>query len=158
MAARQAAENYDKANVIVIPTKSIAACYSALSMLDYSSDDVDCIVEDFNMAIDNVVSGSITYSIRDSFIDNVSIKKDDYMALVDGKIVASNANRLDTIKELFENVDDIQDKEVVTIIYGNDVTEQEKKEVIEMLSKSYDFEIGEIDGQQDVYSFIFAIE
>ena len=55
MAAKQAAENYDEANVIVIETKSIAECYSALTMLDYSSDDAESIADDFKMTVENVI-------------------------------------------------------------------------------------------------------
>ena len=159
MAARQAAENYEDANVIVIPTKSIAACYSALSMLDYSSDDLETIIGDFTTAMENVISGSVTYSIRDSEIDGVSIAKDDYMALVNGKIVASTKGKVDVVKQLFASIPDIDDKEVVTLIYGKDVTIEEKEEIVSYLNSTYRYmEVGEIDGLQDVYSFIIAIE
>ena len=159
MAARQAAENYEDANVIVIPTKSIAACYSALSMLDYSSDDVDTIVDDFTMAIENVTSAAITYSIRDSEIDGVSIKKDDYMALINGKIAVSTNNKLETFKALFNKVEDIEDKEVLIIIYGKDVTKEEVDEAVSYIRQTYKgMEVGLIDGGQDIYSFILSIE
>ena len=159
MAARQAAENYEEANVVVIPTKSIAECYSALTMLDFSSDDLDTIVEEFQSTIDNVTAASVTYSIRDSFIDDVEIKKDDYMAIIGKKIVAANPSKIEVVKQLFTKVEDIRWKEVVTLIYGIDVTEEEKEEVVEYLNAAYpDLEIGELDGKQDIYSFIISIE
>ena len=159
MAARQAAENYDDAKVVVIPTKSIAECYSALTMLDFSSDDLDTIVDEFQSTIDNVTAASVTYSIRDSFIDEVEIKKDDYMAIIGKKIVAANPSKIEVVKELFAKVEDIRWKEVVTLIYGIDVTEEEKQEVVEYLNATYpDLEIGELDGKQDIYSFIISIE
>ena len=159
MAARQAAENYDDAKVVVIPTKSIAECYSALTMLDFSSDDLDTIVEEFQSTIDNVTAASVTYSIRDSFIDEVEIKKDDYMAIIGKKIVAANPSKIEVVKQLFAKVEDIRWKEVVTLIYGIDVTEEEKEEVVEYLNAAYpDLEIGELDGKQDIYSFIISIE
>lgn len=159
MAARQAAENYEEANVVVIPTKSIAECYSALTMLDFSSDDLDTIVEEFQSTIDNVTAASVTYSIRDSFIDEVEIKKDDYMAIIGKKIVAANPSKIEVVKQLFAKVEDIRWKEVVTLIYGIDVTEEEKEEVVEYLNAAYpDLEIGELDGKQDIYSFIISIE
>ena len=159
MAARQAAENYEDANVIVIPTKSIAACYSALSMLDFSSDDLETIIGDFTTAMENVISGSVTYSIRDSEIDGVKIQKDDYMALVNGKIVASTSGKVEVLKQLFAKIPNIDDKEVVTLIYGKDVTDEEKQEIVSYLNQTYRYmEVGEIDGLQDVYSFIVAIE
>ena len=159
MAAKQAAEAYEDANVVVIETKSIAECYSALTMLDYSSDDLNTIVDDFKMVIDNVVDGSITYAIRDSQIDGIDIKKDDFMAFIKGHIVASNPNKVEAVKELFNKVEDIEDKEVVTLIYGKDVTDEEKTQVMEFLSTSFpSIEVGEIDGLQDIYSFIISIE
>jgi len=159
MAARQAAENYSKANVVVIPTKSIAACYSALTMLDFSSEDLDTIVSDFEMVIENVTAASVTYSIRDSIIGNVEIKKDDYIAIVNGSIVAANKGKIDIVKDLFAKVEDINYKEVVTLIYGKDVTDEEKAAVVAFINETYpDIEVGEVDGMQDVYSFIISIE
>ena len=159
MAAKQAAENYEEANVIVIETKSIAECYSALTMLDYSSEDADSIAEDFKMTIDNVTAASVTYAIRDTEIDGVSIKKDDYMAIVGKKIVAANPSKVDVVKDLFAKVEEIEYKEVVTLIYGLDVSEEEKQEVVSYLNEAYPYvEIGELDGKQDIYSFIISIE
>ena len=159
MAAKQAAEAYEDANVVVMNTKSLAECYSALTMLDYSSDNLDEITDNFQMVIDNVVDGSITYAIRDSQIDEINIKKDDYMSFINGKIVASNSSKIEAVKALFNNVEDIEDKEVITLIYGKDVTDEEKTQVIEFLSTSFpSIEVGEIDGLQDIYSFIISIE
>jgi DAK2 domain fusion protein YloV len=159
MAAKQAAEAYEDANVVVMNTKSLAECYSALTMLDYSSDNLDDITDNFQMVIDNVVDGSITYAIRDSQIDDINIKKDDYMSFINGKIVASNSSKIEAVKALFNNVEDIEDKEVITLIYGKDVTDEEKNQVIQFLSTSFpSIEVGGIDGLQDIYSFIISIE
>ena len=159
MAARQAASNYDAANVIVIPTKSIAECYSALTMLDYSSDDAESIADDFNMTIENVTAASVTYAIRDTEIDGVKINTNDFMAIVGKKIVAANKSKTEVVKQMFALVDEIEYKEVVTIIYGKDVTEEEKQEVVSYLNETYPtMEIGEVEGKQDIYSFIISIE
>ncbi len=159
MAAKQAAEVYKDANVVVIPTHSMAECYSALTMLDYSSDDLDTIVNDFKMVIDNVTSCSITYAIRDSLIDNVSIKKNDFMAFVNGKIVAAHASKVEVFKQMLEKISNMDEKEVITLIYGKDVTDDEKKEVMNYLHQTYpSIEVGEVNGMQDIYSFILSIE
>ena len=146
-------------SVLLLNTKSLAECYSALTMLDYSSDNLDEITDNFQMVIDNVVDGSITYAIRDSQIDEINIKKDDYMSFINGKIVASNSSKIEAVKALFNNVEDIEDKEVITLIYGKDVTDEEKNQVIQFLSTSFpSIEVGGIDGLQDIYSFIISIE
>ena len=128
-------------------------------MLDYSSDDASVIEEDLMMTIENVTAASVTYAIRDTEIDGVVIKKDDYMAIVGKKIVAANPSKVGVVKDLFAKVDEIEYKEVVTIIYGIDVTEEEKQEVVAYLNETYPtMEIGEVEGKQDIYSFILAIE
>ena len=142
-----------------IETKSIAECYSALTMLDYSSEDADSIADDFKMTVENVTAASVTYAIRDTEIDGVSIKTNDFMAIVGKKIVAANPSKVDVVKDLFAKVDEIEYKEVVTLIYGLDVSEEEKQEVVSYLNETYPhIEIGELDGKQDIYSFIISIE
>lgn len=158
MAARQAAENYQKANIIIIPTKSIAQCYSALTMLDYSSDDLDEITNNFTSTIENVTSGSITTSIRDCQINDITIKKDDYIAIVDGQMVASSTDKVNIVLDMLSKIENIDEKEVITIIYGKDVTDEEKAKLVKLIKENYQFEIGEIDGLQDVYHFILSLE
>lgn len=158
MAARQAAENYQKANIIIIPTKSIAQCYSALTMLDYSSDDLDEISNNFTSTIENVTSASITTSIRDCQINDITIKKDDYIAIVDGQMVASSTDKVNIVLDMLSKIENIDEKEVITIIYGKDVTDEEKGKLVKLIKENYQFEIGEIDGLQDVYHFILSLE
>ena len=157
MAAKQAAANYDKANVIVIETKTIAQCYSALSLI--GEDDIDTMVEVINSAVENVTSLEVTYAVRDSQIDQFNIKKNDYLGFIDHKMTTVSKTKLDSIKDLFENISDLDEKEVVTILYGVDVTEEELNDIISYLEDTYPFlEVGAISGGQKVYSFIISVE
>ena len=157
MAAKQAAANYDKANVIVIETKTIAQCYSALSLI--GEDDIDTMVEVINSAVENVTSLEVTYAVRDSQIDQFNIKKNDYLGFMDHKMTTVSKTKLDSIKDLFENISDLDEKEVVTILYGVDVTEEELNDIISYLEDTYPFlEVGAISGGQKVYSFIISVE
>ena len=64
----------------------------------------------------------------------------------------------ESIKDLF-NAIEADEKEVVTIIYGEDVTEEELEEIIEYIEETYAWmEVGAIPGGQKVYSFIIAVE
>ena len=73
-------------------------------MLDYSSDDLATIINNFNDTIDNVTSGSITYSIRDCSIEGVDVKKGQYISIVDGKLVASSNDKISALKDLLKKV------------------------------------------------------
>ena len=157
MAAKQAAANYDKANVIVIETKTIAQCYSALSLI--GEDDLDTMIEVINSAVENVTSLEVTYAVRDSQIDQFNIKKNDYLGFMDHKMTTVSKTKLDSIKDLFDNISDLDEKEVVTILYGVDVTEEELNDIISYLEDTYPFlEVGAISGGQKVYSFIISVE
>ncbi len=158
MAASQAAEQYDEAKVIVLNSKSVATCYSCMSMYDLS-EGVDALIETFKSIIENNTYGEITYSIRDSEINGVSIKKDQYISILNHNIVASSDDKIEAFKELLSHVEDVKYKEVLVIIYGKDVTEEQKEEVRSFLQTTYPrLEYGEIDGKQDIYDFIISIE
>lgn len=158
LTAEQAAKYYDKANVVVIPSKTLAQGYSALTMLDLSSGDVEQILAEIKDVIANVTTGLITYSIRDTEIEDVVIKEGDYIGICNGKIVTANVNRIDSVKELLEQ-SDIAEKEIITIITGKDATLEEIDLIKTYINQAYpNIEIDEITGEQDVYSYIFSIE
>ncbi len=158
MAAEQAAKYYNKTNVYVIPTKSIAQGYSALAMLDTSSDDIEVIKQETKEVIDNVTTGLITYSIRDAEIDDIAIKAGDFMGLCNGKIIASEKEKISAVEKLLAYANTTE-KELVTIIYGKDVTEEELNQVLELIATKYpEVEVEPINGGQDIYSYILSIE
>ena len=159
MAAKQAAALYKGSHVEVIGSTTIPQCYSALTMLDYSSDDLTIIVGNFKEAIDRVNSGEITTSIRNTTVNKVEIKKGDYIGILDGKLLVSNKDKLEALKSLISKVKDIDEKEVLIILCGKNVSEEEKESLQEMLSDSFpQLECGVMDGGQDVYDYLFSIE
>ena len=158
MTAKQSSEIYKDANVIVIPTKSIAQCYSGLSMVDYDrsiNEQIEVIEEQIN----NVKTVEVTYSIRDCVIDNLQVKNGDYIAISEKKVLSVSQMKVETLINAIKSIENIDFNEVVTIIYGKDVTDDE----ISLLEKHFldEFpwvEMGLINGGQDVYSFIVAVE
>lgn len=158
LTAQQAGKYYEQANIIVVPSKTLAQGYSALTMLDLSSGDADQIVEEIKEVMANVTTGLITYSIRDTEFEDVSIKKGDYIGICNGKIVTANVSRLESVKKLLE-FSDIAEKEIVTIITGKDATVEEIADIKAFINETYSHvEIDEITGEQDIYSYIFSIE
>ena len=159
MAAQQAGELYKGAKIIVISCFSIPQCYSALTMLDFSSDDLTIIVGNFNEAIRHVVSGEITTAIRSTKVQGISIKKGEHIGIINGKMSVSTPFKNKVVVELLKKIPDIENKEVLTIIYGKDVTEEEKSKNLKAVQQKYpNLEIGSIDGQQAVYKYLIAVE
>lgn len=158
LTAQQAAKYYKGAKVFVVPTKTLAQGYSALTMLDLSSGDIETILNEINEVINNVTTGLITYSVRTTEIEGLKINEGDYIGICNGKIVSSQCERLDSVKELLKTTN-TEEKDIITIIYGKDVNEEELEELQAYIEENYpNLEIDTINGQQDVYSFILSIE
>ena len=159
MAAKQAAQLYKGAKVKVIHSTSIPQCYSALTMLDFSSDDLTIIVGSFLEAIRNVVTGEITIANRSTRLNGVSVMKNDHIHIIDGKLVRATKYKNRAVVDLLAKVPDIGNKQVLTLIYGKDLTEEEKTKNMALIKQKYPYlEVGAIDGGQAVYKYLIAIE
>lgn len=156
MAAEQAAEVTDKPTV-VIPTSTIPQ--GIASMLAYNpTHSIEENKELMTESSQTVVSGQITYSIRDTEIDGVSIKKDDYMGLIDGKIILSEPNIETALLHTIETIIN-DDMELVTIIIGEDGDVELAESVAEKIeAANSDVEIEFVLGGQPVYHYILSAE
>ncbi|MBF7017312.1 fatty acid kinase catalytic subunit FakA [Staphylococcus durrellii] len=156
MASEQAADLVD-ADAVVIPTKSIPQGLAALFNLD-SNDSLVDNKERMVQSLETVNSGAITYAVRDSKIDGVDVKENDFIGLLEDKIVATNVNQFETIKSLLSNMIK-EDSEIITIIEGLESTDDNTQQTIEWLEEQYpEIEIDQHDGQQPVYPYLFAVE
>ena len=123
LAASQAKEVLkDEYDIRVIPTKTIMqGVVSAMNFNpDLSNDDNESALND---AISAVKSGAVTFSIKDTEINGVSVKKDEYMAIRESKdIISSFKDKFDALRDLIKHLVD-EDSALVTILYGEDVSE-----------------------------------
>lgn len=159
MAAKIAAENYDKANVVVIPTKTIAEGYSAISMLDFDGVTIDDILEVEYEAIERVKTLEVTYAVRDAEINGINIKKDEFICLYNHDLISACKSRVEAVKNAFDNISDFSEKEVLTLVYGADVNELEVNEIGAYAKSLNPFiEVYPIKGCQDIYSYIIGLE
>lgn len=156
MAAQQAAEVTDE-EVIVIPSKTVPQGMSALLAFNPSSSS-EVNKEAMTDALNHVKTGQITFAVRDTSIDGLSIEKNDFMGISDGKIVVKNKDRVKAAEDLLVEMVD-EDAEILTIFRGEDATESDVAALSEFIETKYpDVEIEVHNGQQPLYAFIFAIE
>jgi len=159
LTAVQAAELYDGADVRVIKTKSVAEGYSALSMMDLSSDTVEELIDGMSAYLSDVTTGYVTTATRDTSMNGVTVKKGDYIGLDNERIICAENDKLSAAMSLLKGIDDIEDKQVLTVFSGCNVTLEELSVLKAWLRENLpDLENGFIDGGQNVYSFIFSIE
>lgn len=156
MAADQAAEVAD-VPVVVVPSKTVSQGMTA--MLAFNGEQS---LEENKTAmtemLDSVVSGQITNAIRDTAIDGVEIHEGDYLGMVDGKIILSEADKyqatLDTLNKMIS-----EDIEIITIIVGEEGTQAEAEKLSEAIEASYpDLEVEIHEGKQPVYPYLLSAE
>ncbi|WP_281164865.1 DAK2 domain-containing protein [Liquorilactobacillus sicerae] len=156
LAAQQAAK-VAEAEVTVVPSKTIAQGMTALLSFDSQvslSENQSRMTEE----LDSVKSGQITTAVRDSTIDGQEIKKGDYMAIVDGKIILTNAVRKTAAVAMLKRMLS-DDSEIVTIIYGADGNEEEANEIAAAAHQlDEDLEVEVHFGGQPVYPYLISVE
>ncbi|MEJ9211051.1 DAK2 domain-containing protein [Bacillus smithii] len=156
LAAEQAKEMID-AEVVVVPSKSVPQGIAALLAFhpDQSLEKNQAAMAE---AMAHVKTGQITYAVRDTTIDGISIAKNDFMGILDGKIVTTSKDKMEAAKHLIKNMVE-EDSEIITIFYGEDVSKEETEELVAFIEEKYeDLEIEVHNGKQPLYSFIFSIE
>ena len=149
----------DKINVVVIPSKTIMqGVVSAMNFNpDLSLEDNEKVMTE---ALSAVKSGQVTFAIKDTEINGVSVKKDDYMAILNSKdIISTHKEKFDALKDLLKNMVD-EDSSVITVLLGSDLANDEEKEKVEKyIEETYvDCDADVRIGNQPVYSYIVGVE
>ena len=156
MTADQAADVADIPTKVV-HTKTIAQAMSA--MLEYNA---EASLEDNQANMEEnmttVASGEVTHAIRDTKIDGRQIQKDDYLGIVDGKIVEATPDLQETAIKMVKQMLD-EDSEVVTILVGAD-GDTETAEAIKaaILDVDDELDVQIYDGGQPVYPYLISVE
>lgn len=156
MAAEQAAD-ITETTVSVIPTKTVPQGLAALIAFNPESD-AAWNKDAMTAASTQVKTGQITYAVRDTTIDGIDIKKNDFMGLAEGKIVVTHTKSASAAKELLQSLID-DESEIVTVIHGEEASEETVEQVTSFIEETYpDIEVEVHNGRQPLYPFIFSVE
>ena len=159
MAASQASEMVEDAdtNVYVIPSKTIPQGISSAIMFNPEADPEEnfrCM----KAALKNVKSGEVTFSIRDTEMNGLKVKKDDFIGIYEKEIVVDNPDKIETLMTLLEKMID-DESSIITILVGQDVDDDTMNLVAEKISEIYtDLDLDIRKGDQPVYSFLIGVE
>lgn len=157
LAANQAASMTEDKKVVVIPTKTIPQGISALISFMPGSEPSDN-EEAMTAATGEVKTGEVTYSVRDTELDGFIIRANDIMGIGDRGIIAVGEEILGTAFETVYRLVDA-DSSLVTIYYGEDVTESEAAVLKVKIEEEYpELEIELHEGGQPVYYYIISVE
>ena len=156
MAAEQTVGLTEK-QVVVIPSKTIPQGVSAMLAFDPEaelSDNREAMEE----AMRNVETMQITYAARDSSFDGYEIHEGDYLALYGSALFGSGKSLNTLLKNMAKKLQ-TEEKEFITIYYGEDVTEKDAKKTLQLFEKTCpEAEISLIHGNQPVYYYLISAE
>ncbi len=157
LAANQAQSIVEDKNIIVIPTKTIPQGISAL--IAYSEEaSPEENAEAMTEEIANIKSGSVTYAVRDTEIDDKTIKQGDIMGIGDKTILSVGQNIQDVTKDMIEQLAG-DDAELISIYYGSDVTEEDANALAKAVEAVYpDVDVEVNYGGQPIYYYILSVE
>ena len=156
LAAKQAAELAEE-NVFVIESKTAPQGLAAVMVFNPQA------VPEENFAnmqevLSTVSTLEVTHAVRDTNIEGVEIKKDEFMGIRNGKIVVSNLSLNTVLEELLEKSID-EDTEIVTLYLGEESTEEYTDFLEQLIEEKYpDVEVELIESGQPVYPYIIGVE
>jgi uncharacterized protein len=156
MAAEQAAEVSEK-QVRVVPTRTIPQGISALLALDQvaSLDDNAAAMSAYSK---DVITGEVTWATREVQLNGVHVREGDAIGLLEDALVVAAQSFDEAVRWLLAEAE-LEDRELITLYFGEQVTRPEATALVEQLSEDYpdlDFEV--VEGNQPHYPYIVSIE
>ena len=155
--AAEQAQALTKKTVVVIPTRSVPEGISAC--LSFNPEvSVDENADAMKASMQSVKTGSVTYAVRDTHIDDFDLSVGEIIGLDNSTILAKGKEIPSTVTDLVAKLID-ENTVNVTMFYGKEVTEEDAIKLQESLQKQYpDCEFNAVFGGQPVYYYILSIE
>ena len=156
MAANQAKELSDK-NIIVIPTKNTPQGFTALVNFN-----ADASVEENEQALMEsltmVKSGKVTFAVRDTVMNDVEVKEGNIIGIAESKLMDAGDSVDEITTSLVEKLVD-EDSAIITLFYGEDVTEEDANNLRDELEEKFeDLDIELYYGGQPLYYYLISVE
>ena len=156
LAAKQAAELAEE-NVYVVESKTAPQGLAAVMVFNPNANPEENFAN-MQEVLGTVSTLEVTHAVRDTHIEGVEIKKDEFMGIRDGKIVVSNLSLNTVLEELLEKSID-EDKEIVTIYLGEESTDEYTDFLEKLIEDKYpDVEVELVESGQPVYPYIIGLE
>lgn len=157
LAANQARDLTEDKEIVVVPTRTIPQGITALINFlpdKNGQENLEAMME----AVSLVKTGQITYAVRDTRLDEKEIHEGDIMGIGDSGILAVGKGKERIAKETVAAMVD-EDSEVISIYYGEDVSEEDATKLSQELEETYpDCEIEVNQGGQPIYYYIISVE
>lgn len=157
LAAQQAAELCENKKVLVIPTKNVAMGIAAAIAFQPEATPEENAAR-MDEAAQRVRTGTVTYAVRDTDLDDLHIKEGDIIGLYNGKIHTVGSSVHDVTRDLMKEIVTDED-ELITVYYGKDTSEQDAQTLTDELTQMYpDCDVDMQMGGQPLYYYLVSVE
>ena len=118
------------------------------------------IISQMQEAISLVKTGQITYAASDTEIDNIKITQGDFLGTIEGDVVLCEKNLETAVISLIDLlIKNNNDAEILTLYYGEDITQDQTNNILDYVNKTYpDLETEIHSGNQPLYFYIISLE
>ena len=156
MAANQAKEISEK-NIVVIPTKNTPQGFTALVNFNAEAsveENEQALMESLGL----VKSGQVTYAVRDTVMNDIDVKEGNIIGIAEGKLLSAGEGVDEITTNLVEKLVD-EDTAIVTLFYGEDVSEESANELRDLLEEKFeDIDVELYYGGQPLYYYLISVE
>ncbi|MBC7223319.1 MAG: DAK2 domain-containing protein [Anaerolineae bacterium] len=155
--AAQQTQALSKKNVRVVPSRTLPQGIAALLAFNYQAD-LDTNVEIMTEGMEHVRTGEVTIAVREARVNGVRVQEGQVIGLLDGELATAGATYEEVIHDLLQRMEADQ-AEILTIYYGEGVTEDEARRIGDLVRKWFpgqDVEL--VAGGQPHYPFILSAE
>lgn len=157
LAAQQAASIIEGKKLVVIPSKTIPQGITAMINFEMTRNEQEN-TEAMTSSMATVKTGQVTYAVRDTSIDGKEIHKDDILGLADNGLAAVGKDINTTVLDMLATMID-EDSELVSVYFGEDITEEQASEVVDAIEEKFpDVDVELQEGSQPVYYYIVSVE
>ena len=155
LAAEQAKE-LTKAKLVVIATKNIPQGIAAAMNFNHEAGEEEN-TEMMRRAIQNVRSGQVTHSVRDTEMDGFELKNGDIIGIYD-KIVAKGSDVNEVAKAVVEKMLS-EDSASISLYYSEGVDKEYADQLVSELKEAYPFhDVMAYEGGQQHYYYYISVE
>ncbi|BCL82815.1 dihydroxyacetone kinase [Ktedonobacteria bacterium brp13] len=156
LSAQQVVDLTEK-EICVIPCKTLPQGIAAMISINYEADfSTNC--EMMTRAATSIQTAEITTAVRSVQLGGLHVREGDYIGVINGNLAVASQQIEDVMRDTLRRLT-IDDYEILTIYYGQDITEEQAHKTAGWIKKQYSqLEIEVVNGGQPYYAFILSME
>ena len=137
LTADQARELYGEGEVVVLKSRTVADCYSALALSDFLCEDFGQVVSEASEVIENIYTVRITTAARDAVYGDVVLEEGDVIAINGVSLLGAGDDVCTVACEVISRVMDKDERDCITVFHSSDVSDELMSSIENFISANY---------------------